>query len=452
MTIELSGIASEAIADVAAESIVVHEYEKTGANPQAANPPHLVCANCSAFLQDQARYCHTCGQSSHIHHSLLHMVEEVLHGLFHFDTKAWRTLPALVVNPGQLTRQYLDGKRTAFVSPLALFLFMVFIMFFVLSFTLQEEKINSSKAALDKQQSISNVLATTQKSLSVELKKEAEIKNNDAAIFEKREEIHELRRLIKTLEEQLENLNGTPKTDAAIQNEIAQRKLELSQLHASQASIAKSSDATTNDAHIFKMKALNQQIAFTESDLASAQKKALKQIQAQPPKDEKAKGSNTKSTSTDEDKNTDLSTIPYIGAALKHAKYEKELTLYKMKSKAASFAFVLMPISLPFLWLLFAFKRKYVMFDHAVFSLYSLSFMCILIMLISVLAKFNFSTTAGWLFVLIPPIHMYRQLRGAYQLSVSSTVWRTIALLLIAFFSLTLYAALIIGLSTYAGR
>ena len=95
-----------------------------------ANPS---CANCGTVLS--GAYCHACGQSSHIHRSLLHMLEEVLHGIFHFDTKAWRTIPALILRPGHLTKDYIEGKRTSYVSPLALFLFLIFLMFFVFSYT-----------------------------------------------------------------------------------------------------------------------------------------------------------------------------------------------------------------------------------------------------------------------------------------------------------------------------
>jgi hypothetical protein len=48
--------------------------------------------------------------------------------------RGWRTLPLLVGRPGLLTRRYIDGQRTRYVSPLALFLFTVFLMFFVFSF------------------------------------------------------------------------------------------------------------------------------------------------------------------------------------------------------------------------------------------------------------------------------------------------------------------------------
>src|SRR3954464_897115 len=86
---------------------------------------HGMCANCGAQLN--GAFCHVCGQSSHIHRSLLHLVEEVVHGILHFDTKGWKTFPLLVAFPGRLTRRYIDGQRKTYVSPLALFLFMVFL-------------------------------------------------------------------------------------------------------------------------------------------------------------------------------------------------------------------------------------------------------------------------------------------------------------------------------------
>src|SRR5689334_630767 len=93
---------------------------------------HSKCANCNATLVGD--YCHACGQVGHVHRSLLHIGEELLHGILHFDTRSWRTLPLLVGRPGLLTRRYINGQRSRYVSPLALFLFSVFLMFFAYSF------------------------------------------------------------------------------------------------------------------------------------------------------------------------------------------------------------------------------------------------------------------------------------------------------------------------------
>src|SRR5439155_7755576 len=59
-------------------------------------------------------------QAAHLHRSLWHLGEELLHGLLHFDAKGWRTLPLLIGRPGLLTRRYIDGQRARYVSPLAL--------------------------------------------------------------------------------------------------------------------------------------------------------------------------------------------------------------------------------------------------------------------------------------------------------------------------------------------
>ena len=58
-----------------------------------------------------------------------------LHGVLHFEGKIWHTLPMLAWRPGELTRRYIDGERAKFVSPMALFLFSIFLMFAVASFT-----------------------------------------------------------------------------------------------------------------------------------------------------------------------------------------------------------------------------------------------------------------------------------------------------------------------------
>jgi hypothetical protein len=53
--------------------------------------------------------------------------------VLHFEGKIWRTLPLLAFRPGILTRRYIAGERARFVSPMALFLFSVFLMFAVFS-------------------------------------------------------------------------------------------------------------------------------------------------------------------------------------------------------------------------------------------------------------------------------------------------------------------------------
>ena len=91
--------------------------------------PGSLCANCSAVLQGP--YCHQCGQlAEDFHRSLSHLVVEGLESLFHFDGRLWRTIPLLIRNPGQLTRDYLEGRRAYQIPPLRMFLVVLLLVFF----------------------------------------------------------------------------------------------------------------------------------------------------------------------------------------------------------------------------------------------------------------------------------------------------------------------------------
>ena len=88
------------------------------------------CANCAAPLAD--RYCGRCGQDSHVSLSLGHFLHELVEGLFHVDSKFWRTLRTLLTRPGALTDQYLAGKRNSYSPPFRSYL-VISIVYFVLA-------------------------------------------------------------------------------------------------------------------------------------------------------------------------------------------------------------------------------------------------------------------------------------------------------------------------------
>ena len=75
----------EAVGAAATAGLVAGAIEQGGAHKEGEG----VCINCGAALK--GRYCSACGQATHVHRSLFHMAEELLHNFFHFDTKTWRT-------------------------------------------------------------------------------------------------------------------------------------------------------------------------------------------------------------------------------------------------------------------------------------------------------------------------------------------------------------------------
>jgi hypothetical protein len=88
------------------------------------------CANCGALLAD--RYCGRCGQDSHVSLSLGHFLHELVEGLFHIDSRFWRTLRTLFTRPGLITEQYLAGKRNSYSPPFRSYL-VISILYFVLA-------------------------------------------------------------------------------------------------------------------------------------------------------------------------------------------------------------------------------------------------------------------------------------------------------------------------------
>jgi hypothetical protein len=83
----------------------------------------------------------------------------------------------------------------------------------------------------------------------------------------------------------------------------------------------------------------------------------------------------------------------------------------------------------PFVWLLFFWKRQFKIYDHAIFVTYSLTFMLFLVVVLTVVgfagAGDPIVPIAG---TFVPPLHMYRQLRGAYGVSRIGGIIRTLAL------------------------
>jgi len=137
----------------------------------------------------------------------------------------------------------------------------------------------------------------------------------------------------------------------------------------------------------------------------------------------------------------------WLGDSIGHAARNPELLLYKLKTNTYKFSWALIPISVPFVWLLFPFSRRFHLYDHTVFVTYSLCFMMLLLMagtLVGLVAPAI--AQFAWF---IPPIHMYRQLRGTYALTRWGAIWRAILLTVFAFVAATLFMTVLVGMGLF---
>ena len=132
---------------------------------------------------------------------------------------------------------------------------------------------------------------------------------------------------------------------------------------------------------------------------------------------------------------------------VEQAKEDPALMSLKIQEAASKYSWLLIPISVPFLWLLFPLRRRHNLYDHTVFVTYSLSFMMMLVVVSGLLVAVGWAGLAAFLFF-VPPFHMYRHLKGAYQLGRFSAVVRTILLVSFAFTAAGLFLATTVAIGT----
>ena len=282
------------------------------------------CLDCGAELT--GLYCQTCGQRAHLHRTIGAFWHDLVHGVLHFDAKTWHTLKLLAWRPGELTRRYIDGERTKFISPVALFLFSIFLMFAVF-------QISGVRSPAD-------MGAPTRSTDALAVRGNSHSQEQDTFV------------------------------------------------------IGETRDGTS-------LKVRKTGWAWVDHGLAKWHK-------------------------------------------------DPGLMLYKLQSNSYKFSWLLILISIPFVWLLFAGSRRFNSYDHTVFITYSISFMTVVMSLLAILYRTGLPPYAiGAITIVFPPVHLFKHLRGTYGLSVAGALWRLLALLLFiaVIIALFLQIVLLIGIA-----
>ena len=145
---------------------------------------------------------------------------------------------------------------------------------------------------------------------------------------------------------------------------------------------------------------------------------------------------------------TQINAPEWLSEPIAKAAKNPDLLFYKLKTNAYKFSWMLIPLSVPFLWLLFPFSRRFRLYDHTVFVTYSLSFMTLLVVTAILIGVAGLPQIAGFA-MLIPPVHMYRQLKGAYGLTTGSALARTFLLVAFSVVAISLFFLLLFGLGLF---
>jgi Protein of unknown function (DUF3667) len=89
-----------------------------------------VCANCGAELT--GAYCASCGQKRFVDadRRLGHLLQQFVEAATDLDGRFWGSVGALLLQPGRLSRDFIEGRRARWMSPIALFL-LINVVYFV---------------------------------------------------------------------------------------------------------------------------------------------------------------------------------------------------------------------------------------------------------------------------------------------------------------------------------
>ena len=276
----------------------------------------------------------------------------------HLEGRTWKTLPKLVFRPGELTRRYIDGERARFVSPMALFLFSIFLMFAIFQIAGISTPTNVGSPA-----NVSSLEEAGEKA-------QAEVETAIARVERSAE-------------------GSAERREAEIELEAARKALEN----------------------------IGEFSAFTISKDAEINFTGIETIDT---------------------------------GIIEKWRQNPGLMLYKLQTNFYKFSWLLIPLSVPFVWLLFAWRRKFKAYDHAIFVTYSLCFMTLLTLAITMAGIAGLPTPlVVFASMFIPPIHIYKQLRGAYGLSRFSAFWRLGVLSIFIVIVLTIFLQLLLLLGAF---
>ena len=91
-----------------------------------------ICPNCKAELYGQ--FCAKCGQNQKaIDQHFFTLLGETLEDIFTPDSRTARTLAAILLRPGFLTREYFAGRKARYIQPVRLYFISSVVFFFAVS-------------------------------------------------------------------------------------------------------------------------------------------------------------------------------------------------------------------------------------------------------------------------------------------------------------------------------
>ena len=123
----------ERLADAEAAALITGEDLLSRDEIPDANQ-QIECFSCGETMT--GLFCHSCGQKNDDYRrSIWSLFSETFASVFSLENRMWRTWLMLMAKPGHVAREFSDGKRTSWTSPVRIYLALSIILFGYMSLT-----------------------------------------------------------------------------------------------------------------------------------------------------------------------------------------------------------------------------------------------------------------------------------------------------------------------------
>jgi hypothetical protein len=108
------------------------------------HPAASACPNCEAAVS--GHFCHQCGQETVLHPpSTREFLHEFIGHYVALEGKLLQTMKLLLLKPGQLSLEYMRGRRVRYIEPLRVYLTFSLIFFAVFKFMGEDHQVGNVK-------------------------------------------------------------------------------------------------------------------------------------------------------------------------------------------------------------------------------------------------------------------------------------------------------------------
>nr|WP_321414226.1 DUF3667 domain-containing protein [uncultured Allomuricauda sp.] len=385
------------------------------------------CLNCGHPLDISDKYCPNCSQANSTKKlTLKDFFDEFFSGLINYDSKLLKTLSALLLRPGRISKDYVNGKRVSYTNPFRFLLSLAFLYF--LMFTYNGHFDDWDQAAKDFDGTIYNgsPFKFNTESGGIEV---------DSTIYKKQSEstqmtLDSLKKINPNISVGLQHLdsikNGDPKLSAKLNNldslgvfiediEQTQRKKD-SFMHADPSGYFKTLEKKSGiDAFSKKTEFFGLYIK-KDTLYNFEQAKTLYNIE----------GTTTNKMAFN------------LSNSFWKVVSEPGTWVNETISKLPFVIFFFMPVFTIFIWLVYI-RKNYTYTDHLIFSFHNQSLLFILLIL-SLTLDTIFDINSSGIFLLIFAFYLYKAMRKFYGQGRFKTIVKYIFLntvfMILAFFTI----------------